>query len=318
MNAVEARALSKTFYATKKAGWIRRERTEVPAVTGVDLRIAVGEMVGCIGPNGAGKSTTIKMLTGVLQPTSGQLSVLGLTPLADRVQLARRMGVVFGQRSQLWWDLPLTESFSLLRHLHRVSAQDHASTLRWLSELLELGDLLPVAVRHLSLGQRMRAELAAALLHRPELLILDEPTIGLDVVSKFAVREALRTLNVEQGTTVLLTTHDLADIEHLCPRVVIIDHGKVIADGPIEDVVADSRSMRTLVVEFETQQAPLILEDVECTRAEGVQQWLRFDPAHLTVPQVLARVGEQARIRDLRIEEPQIEEVVRQIYLGGR
>ncbi len=309
--------LSKTFVVRRKTGVLRRERVEVAAVCGVNVHVAPGEMVGFIGPNGAGKSTTIKMLSGVLQPSGGNARVLGLTPLDDRVKLARRIGVVFGQRSQLWWDLPLADSFSLLRHMYRVSAADHRDTLTWLSDLLELGPLMSVAVRQLSLGQRMRGELAAALLHRPELVFLDEPTIGLDVVSKHAVREALEQLNRDQGTTVILTTHDLKDIERLCERVVIIDHGRVIIDGPLAAVVERLDSTRILVVDLDKVYPAMQLDGVECQRVEGSRQWLGFDGTKRSATDVLGALAAVADVRDISLEEPDIDAIVRRIYAGG-
>ena len=228
--AVHTVALRKVFHSRTKSGRIRREKRDVVAVEGIDLEIAAGSFVGVIGPNGAGKSTTIKMLTGILAPTSGEVRVLGHVPLRERTILAAKIGVVFGQRSQLWWDLPLVDSYTLLRHVYGVAAHDHRARLAELVERFDLGALLDQPVRTLSLGQRMRAELVAALAHRPPLLFLDEPTIGLDVVSKFAMRDALATINREHGTTILLTTHDLSDVERLCERVVIIDHGRIIRD----------------------------------------------------------------------------------------
>jgi ABC-2 type transport system ATP-binding protein len=235
--AISTKALRKVFSSRTKAGRVRRERRDVVAVEGIDLDVPQSAFVGVIGPNGAGKSTTIKMLTGILAPTSGDVHVLGHVPLRERTELAKRIGVVFGQRSQLWWDLPLADSFTLLRHIYRVPAPDHRVTLTDLVERFELGPLLDQPVRTLSLGQRMRAELVAALAHRPALLFLDEPTIGLDVVSKFAMRDALATINREHGTTVILTTHDLADVEKLCERVVIIDHGRIIRDQPLVNLL---------------------------------------------------------------------------------
>lgn len=314
--AVETSNLTKSFSVREKAGRLRRRMRTVEAVAGIDLRIAPGEMVGFIGPNGAGKSTTIKMLSGILSPTSGDVRVLGYVPLDERTRLARHIGVVFGQRSQLWWDLPLGESFKLLRHLYRVPEEEHAATMGWLGELFELRELLPVPVRALSLGQRMRGEIAASLAHRPDLLFLDEPTIGLDVVSKHAVRDALTHLNQERGTTVLLTTHDLSDVEHLCERVIIIDHGRVIEDGPLTELVDRLAGTRTLVVELDRAYPALELglEGVSCRRTEGTRQWLEFDRSVLTAADVLSAVSAQASVQDLSIEEPDIEEIVRRIY----
>lgn len=315
--AIETHGLGKSFLVRAKSERrMRRERREVVAVADVDLQVAAGEMVGFIGPNGAGKSTTIKMLTGVLASSAGSARVLGMHPLDERVRLAARIGVVFGQRSQLWWDLPLVDSFGLLRHIFRVPAGRHAATLAWLVELFSMGDTLSVPVRQLSLGQRMRGELVAALLHEPELLFLDEPTIGLDVVSKHAVREALGVLNRERGTTVILTTHDLADIEQLCERVVIIDHGRVIEDGRLDALVDRVGAERTLVVELDRAMPALVLAGVTCDRVEGRQQWLRFRRDVTTAAAVLAQVSAVADVRDLHLEEPEIDEIVRRIYLG--
>jgi ABC-2 type transport system ATP-binding protein len=232
--AVSAHQLSKSFRRPVKAGRFRRTHHEVTAVDAVDLSINVGEFVALIGPNGAGKSTTVKMLTGILAPSSGSLHVLDMVPLDERKQLASRLGVVFGQRSQLWWDLPLIESFGLLRHLYGLSHAAYRESFDDLCDRFALAELLSAPVRTLSLGQRMRAEVAAVLLHRPELLFLDEPTIGLDVVAKYAMRDALRTMHREHGTTIVLTTHDLSDVDQLCERVVIIDHGHIIRDCPID------------------------------------------------------------------------------------
>ena len=314
--AIDVVGLKKHFDVRAKSGRLRRTRQRVVAVEHVDLGVEPAEMVGFIGPNGAGKSTTIKMLTGILAPSSGNLRVLGHVPLDERTALAKRIGVVFGQRTQLWWDLPLAESFSLLRHVYRVPAADHARTMSWLTDLFDLGPLMAKPVRALSLGQRMRGEIAAALAHQPELLFLDEPTIGLDVVSKHAVRSALEQLNRERGTTVILTTHDLADIEQLCPRVVIIDHGRVIEDGSLDALVDRLGGTRTMVVELDSVQPNLVLDGVRCTRIEGTRQWLEFDRSRWTAAEVLSRVTEHADVRDLAIEEPDIEEIVRRIYVG--
>jgi len=307
-------AVRKTFTVRQRAGRIRRRRVEVCAVDGISLTMNRGELCGYIGPNGAGKSTTIKMLTGILVPTSGTIRVAGLDPSRSRLRLTRRIGVVFGQRTQLWWDLPLRDSFDLLRYVYRVPATRHRANLAAFSELLDLGPLLATPVRQLSLGQRMRAELAAALLHDPEILYLDEPTIGLDVVSKAAVREFLLQVNRERGMTILLTTHDLADIERLCSRVIVIDHGHIISDGTVEDIKTRFGDVRTLVVDLAEPCPPLDVPATEIVQVEGPRQWLRFQRDHTTAAAVIAQVADQAQIRDLAIEETHIEDVIRRIY----
>ena len=244
-----AEKLTKTFTAHRRVGRLRREREDFTAVDGIDLSVAAGELVGYIGPNGAGKSTTIKMLTGILTPTSGSLRVAGFEPQRERVRLARRIGVVFGQRTTLWWDLPLKDSFTLLERLYRIPPDRFAANLAYYTEALDLGPFLDRPVRQLSLGQRMRGDITAALLHDPAVVYLDEPTIGLDVVSKHAVREFLSDLNRRSGTTILLTTHDIADIERLCSRVIAIDHGRVTYDGSLDALRAD-RDLETVVREL--------------------------------------------------------------------
>lgn len=313
---VTTEGLSKTFDVRVKRGRVRREKRAVEAVRGVSFTVEAGEMVGYLGPNGAGKSTTIKMLTGILAPTGGHLEVAGLVPLRDRVALARRIGVVFGQRSQLWWDLPLAESFELLHHVYRTDAARHRANVAELVEMLDLHEQLPVPVRQLSLGQRMKGELVAALLHDPAVLFLDEPTIGLDVVSKHAVRQGLRRLVADRGVTVLLTTHDLVDVEELCPRVVIIDHGTVIYDGDLAALRQRHGRHRTLVVDLDRAVSPLAVPMAETVRVDGPRQWLRFDGAVTSAADVLAAVSAHAEVRDLTVEETDIEEVVRRIYQG--
>ena len=309
--------LTKTFSVRVKRGRLRRERKDVEAVRSVHFTVEPGEIVGYLGPNGAGKSTTIKMLTGILAPSGGRLEVAGLVPLRDRVALARRIGVVFGQRSQLWWDLPLQESFQLLHHVYRTDPVRHRANAAELVELLDLHEQLAVPVRQLSLRQRMKGELVAALLHDPAVLFLDEPTIGLDVVSKHAVRQGLRQLVAERGVTVLLTTHDLIDVEELCPRVVIIDHGTVIYDGDLDELRTRHGRFRTLVVDLVGAVGPLVVPLADTVKVDGPRQWLRFDGGVTSAAAVLAAVSEQAEVRDLSVEETDIEEVVRRIYEGG-
>ena len=309
--------LTKRFDVRVKKGRVRREKRAVDAVLDVGFSVERGEMVGYLGPNGAGKSTTIKMLTGILAPTSGRIEVDGLVPLRDRVALARRIGVVFGQRSQLWWDLPLRDSFELLHHVYRTDRARHRANLDELVTMLDVGGQLDTPVRQLSLGQRMKGELVAALLHEPSVLFLDEPTIGLDVVSKHAVREGLRRLVDDRGVTVLLTTHDLADVEQLCERVVIIDHGRVIYDGGLDALRARHGRERTLVVDLVEPHAALVVDGAEVVKVDGPRQWIRFDGAAVSAADVLAAVYRQADVRDLSVEETDIDEVVRRIYTGA-
>src|SRR5215831_4840370 len=258
MALIEAERLEKTFrVAHTRRGLLGalssivvRDYHDVHAVRDISFQIGPGEMVGCVGPNGAGKSTTIKMLTGILVPSAGHLEVFGQVPYRRRKQIARRIGVVFGQRTQLWWDLPLIDSLELLRYVYRVPAERYARNLRGLCDLLDLDPFLRTPVRQLSLGQRMRGDLAAALLHEPQILYLDEPTIGLDVVAKHRIRDFLRTINRDEGATILLTTHDMSDVEQLCSRLLIIDHGTLLYDGSLEQIRGRLGTERTLVVDL--------------------------------------------------------------------
>jgi ABC-2 type transport system ATP-binding protein len=323
VSIIEVQDLRKVFDVARRRkgargplGWVRRERMPVRAVDGVSFTVERGEMVGYIGPNGAGKSTTIKMLTGILVPSGGLVRVAGLDPVRRRIELTRRIGVVFGQRTQLWWDLPLRDSFELLRHIYRVPRDRYQQNLDAFVELLDLGPVLGTPVRQLSLGQRMRGDLTAALLHDPEILYLDEPTIGLDVVGKARMREFLARLNQERGVTVLLTTHDMADIERLCRRMMIIDHGHVIYDGDLEAIKNRFGGERTLIVDLEEPGPPIDVPGAEVVKVDGPRQWLRFRRADTTAADLVAAVAARVRLVDLTIEEPQIEDIVRRIYEG--
>ena len=309
---IEVEHLSKQFVVRR--GRLRRERVNVDAVKDISFRVERGELLGYLGPNGAGKSTTIKMLTGILVPSSGHVSVGGLDPSKQRIQLARRIGAMFGQRVQLWWDLPLIDSFELLRHIYKVPADRYRTSLARFREVLELDPFLHTPVRQLSLGQRIRGELTASMLHDPELLFLDEPTIGLDVVAKQRVRDFLIEINRERGVTVLLTTHDLGDIERLCKRLLVIDQGQLIWDGAIDDLKERYGAERLLIVDLEEAVPPLQIEGARVEKVDGARQWLRFrgPAADLT-----ARVASAARLVDLQIAEPDIEEIVRRIYGTG-
>ncbi|WTQ59653.1 ATP-binding cassette domain-containing protein [Streptomyces sp. NBC_00158] len=308
--------VEKVFDVRRRVGLMRRERRQVRAVDGIGFEIARGEMVGYIGPNGAGKSTTIKMLTGILTPSAGRLRVAGIDPARERMRLAHRIGVVFGQRTTLWWDLPLKDSYGLMRRMYRIPAARFAENLERCVERLDLAELLDVPVRQLSLGQRMRGDIAAALLHDPEVLYLDEPTIGLDVVSKAKVREFLRQLNEEQGTTVLLTTHDLQDIEQLCERVMVIDHGRLMYDGALGGLHAlGEGSERTLVVDLERELPPVEVAGARVVKVEGPRQWLAF-PAGESAAPLVAAVAARYPLVDLSVRDPDIEDVIARMYAG--
>ncbi|MFH9476655.1 ATP-binding cassette domain-containing protein [Streptomyces anulatus] len=313
--------VEKVFQVRRRTGLLRRERREVRAVDGISFQVARGEMVGYIGPNGAGKSTTIKMLTGILTPSGGRLRVAGIDPSRERTRLAHRIGVVFGQRTTLWWDLPLRDSYRLMHRMYRIPDRRYRENLDRCVELLDLGELLEVPVRQLSLGQRMRGDIAAALLHDPEVLYLDEPTIGLDVISKAKVRQFLKELNTERGTTVLLTTHDLTDIEQLCNRVMVIDHGRLMYDGSLAGLHEVGESERMLVVDLESELPPIVLESegagggpaLRAVKVEGPRQWLAF-PAAASAAPLVARIAADYPLVDLSVREPDIEAVIARMY----
>ncbi|MFJ1568449.1 ATP-binding cassette domain-containing protein [Streptomyces erythrochromogenes] len=310
--------VEKVFDVRRRVGLMRREKRQVRAVDGISFAVARGEMVGYIGPNGAGKSTTIKMLTGILTPSGGRLRVAGIDPARERVRLAQRIGVVFGQRTTLWWDLPLKDSYGLMRRMYRVPRARFEENLERCVDRLDLAELLDVPVRQLSLGQRMRGDIAAALLHDPDVLYLDEPTIGLDVVSKAKVRGFLRQLNEEHGTTVLLTTHDLQDIEQLCERVMVIDHGRLMYDGALGGLhTAGSvgESERTLVVDLERELAPISVPGARVVKVEGPRQWLAF-PAGASAAPLVSAVAAEYPLVDLSVREPDIEDVIARMYAG--
>jgi ABC-2 type transport system ATP-binding protein len=323
---VQVRDLVKVFRVTRKEpglkgalkGLFRSETSQLRAVDGVSFSLERGEMVGYIGPNGAGKSTTIKMLTGILTPTSGDVVVDGMVPWRDRRVYTKRIGVVFGQRTQLWWDIAVVESFRLLREIYGVSESDYAARMKEFDDLLEIGRFLHQPVRKLSLGERMRCDLAASLLHSPPLLFLDEPTIGLDVVAKSNVRAFLSEVNRRDGTTVILTTHDLDDIEELCRRVVIIDRGQVLYDGVLQGL--RDRHLPEARIRFDIRNTPGTdpgFLDVGGRRAERVgknRYQVVVDKRTDTAADAIREIVNRYPVVDLSVSEPDIEEVVTRIY----
>lgn len=323
MDAISVRNLCKRFriYAASSANerkrGVRRRRRTVEALDDVSFDIAPGELVGYIGPNGAGKSTTVKILSGILVPDSGSVTVGGLVPWKRRIEHVARIGVVFGQRTQLWWDLPVIESYSLLRHIYRVPEQLFRDSLDRMTGLLGLEPLLGVPVRQLSLGQRMRCEIAASLLHSPRILFLDEPTIGLDAEAKLAVRDFIRTINVEQGITVILTTHDLDDIEQLCSRVMVIGHGRLISDGPLSALRERVNRERRLTVDLADDRAVIAIPGVRVLSHDGSHQVLGFDPATIPAHRLIAEISSRHRVLDLTVEYPPIEEIVADYYASA-
>jgi ABC-2 type transport system ATP-binding protein len=322
MPQILVEALAKTYRVAERApglggalrGLVRRRWREIHALADVTFSLEAGELLAFIGPNGAGKSTTVKILSGILRPTSGRVEVNGLVPYENRVRHVARIGVVFGQRSQLWWDLPVIDGFDLLADIYRVAPAQYRQRRDELVAMLRLEPLLDQPVRQLSLGQRMRAEFAAALLHDPSILFLDEPTIGLDAPSKLAVRDFVRRLNREQGVTVLLTTHDMHDVEALAKRVIVIGQGRLLTDGPFESLRAGVFTERRLYIDFAGPAPEIAMPGVTVrARAERSLE-LAFDPANIPTPKLIAAIATQHAVEDIHVDEPAIEEVITRFY----
>ena len=318
---IQLKNITKTFRIAKrdpglKAAFkslLHKEFTEVKALQNVSFTIEDGEMVGYIGPNGAGKSSTIKIMSGVLTPDSGECVINGRTPWLDRVNHVREIGVVFGQRSQLWWDVPVIDSFELLRDIYKVPQPVYKSNLNDMTELLHIGDIINTPVRQLSLGQRMRCEIAASLLHDPKILFLDEPTIGLDAVSKIAVRDFIKTLNQEKKTTVILTTHDMQDIEALTERILLIGNGRILIDGPLSELKNKHSSHKILTVDYSGAKLPLLSKMQVLKDLDGHAQIL-IDTHELSVSDAIAQISGIVDIKDISVEGQSIDEIVVSLY----
>ncbi len=325
MSLIEVNHLYKEFQIAKRqAGlWgalrslLRREYLTKTAVRDVSFAVNQGEMVGYVGPNGAGKSTTIKMLTGILVPTSGEIRVNNLIPYKERQKNARQIGVVFGQRTQLWWDLPTIESFELLKQVFQIPDHRYKQNMATFADILGLDEFLNTPVRQLSLGQRMRADIAASLLHDPLILFLDEPTIGLDVLAKERMRQFITEINRERGVTVILTTHDMSDIEKLCRRMILIDNGQVMYDGELALIKDLFGKERVLIVDLEGETDSFSVAGAQLVKEEGNRKWLRFNRELTTVSQLINRISEKYEIKDLTIKDTEIEEMIRHIYEKG-
>ncbi|MCI5565439.1 MAG: ATP-binding cassette domain-containing protein [Clostridiales bacterium] len=316
MRYITVNHLEKTFIVRKKRekGRLLREKTQLHALNDVSFTIDRGELVGYIGPNGAGKSTTVKILSGILTPDGGEASVGGLVPWQERKKHVQRIGVVFGQRMQLWWDVPILDSFSLLRDIYRVPQAQYRQRLDELVEALELQALLRTPLRLMSLGQRMRSELCASLLHSPELLFLDEPTIGLDAVSKLALRDFLKRENRENGTTILLTTHDMEDIAALCPRVMVLGHGRKLFDGALPELLARYDTQRVMRVRY---AAPATLPPLPAgcdARREGDEFLISYDPAKASMAQLLSALQRAGEIRSLTAQPQNVDHLIAAMY----
>lgn len=326
MPVINVKDLTKVFKIPKKEpglggavkGLFYPHYAKKTAVDGINFQLEAGEIVGYIGVNGAGKSTTIKMLTGVLMPTSGSIDVLGRDPHRQRVENARDIGVVFGQRTQLWWDLALIESLNLIAKIYDVHPVKYRLMLNKFTETLELGELLKTPIRNMSLGQKMRSELAAALIHEPRVVYLDEPTIGLDLLVKERIRDFIKAECIAKGMTVILTTHDLGDIEELCRRVIIIDNGRIIYDGPIETIKQRFGKYREITFETAESVHDLDLpEGAQLISTENYRVQIRFDRTVSSASRVTSMVMNQIEVRDFSLSEPELSDIVRQIYNGA-
>lgn len=326
---IEMQEVNKTFkQAVKEPGLagalkhiVTQEYNYKEAVKDISIQIAEGEAVAYVGPNGAGKSTTIKMMSGILHPTSGTIKVCGIEPYKKRIENAKNIGVVFGQRTQLWWDIPIRETYTLLRDVYELTEEQYKKQLDMLVNLLEMGDFLHLPARKLSLGQRMRADLAAALIHNPKILYLDEPTIGLDIVIKKKIRNFLRELNKENHTTLLLTTHDLEDIEDICGRIVIIDSGALVYDGHLGEMKDKYARERALVIETTTpiEDINARLAGFSAVRVENLgdnRTKMYFDRFEIRAAELLNKFSQDYEIVDFKIDEPKIETVIMKMYAG--
>ena len=316
MSYIQAENLRKVFTVRKKRekGGLLREKQTVEAIRDVSFSVETGEMVGYIGPNGAGKSTTVKILSGILTPDGGTATVGGRIPWKDRKQHVRRIGVVFGQRTQLWWDVPVQDNFDLLKDIYRIPEADYRERLKELADALQMEPLLRTPLRQLSLGQRMRAELCGSLLHRPELLFLDEPTIGLDAVSKLALRDFLKWENREQGTTVLLTTHDMEDIVALCPRVMVLGHGRKLFDGALSALLGRYDRVRTVTVRYEEEDArPELPAGISVTR-DGGSLTITYAPEEYPTAEMIARLQQAGTVREMTMQPRNTDHLVADMY----
>ena len=298
----------------------------IAAVDGISFEVEKGEVLGFIGPNGAGKSTVIKMLTGILTPTSGSCTINGKNPTVDRKKYVKEIGVVFGQRTQLWWDLPLVETYTVLKEIYEIEEERFRERMAFLNDVLELGDFISSPVRTLSLGQRMRADIAASMLHSPKVLFLDEPTIGLDVVVKDNIRRAIMKINKEEQTTVILTTHDISDIELLCDRIVMIDHGRNVYDGSLRELKRNYGQMRELTFEADPasdltaeafrRELKLSDDDISIKNDKNVFT-IRFNSDSMPVGDMLNHTLSLTKVKDIAVKDADIEEIIRRLYKEG-
>jgi len=317
--------INKSFYISQRAegmrgaisGLFHRRRKEIKALENISFNVEKGEIVGYIGPNGAGKSTTIKILSGILTPDSGTCLVNGRIPWKERISHVSGIGVVFGQRTQLWWDLPVIESFKLLKAIYKIPDTLFESNKKELTELLQLEKFIDTPVRQLSLGQRMRCEIAASLLHSPEILFLDEPTIGLDALSKLALRDFIKKINREKKVTVILTTHDMDDIEALCKRILVIGEGKIFLDGTIDDLRKNLRDERRLMIEMDREINDFRDSQAEIISIEGNRVELRFNPSEISAADLVRKIMDNYAVKDIFVENIPIEEIIAQLYTSS-
>ena len=322
MNVIEVKDLKKYFVINKRDSGmkgifksiIHPERIIKKAVDGINFNVGKGEIIGFIGPNGAGKSTTIKMMTGILVPTEGTVTVNGIIPYKYRKENAKRIGVVFGQRTQLWWNLPVRESFDLIRTIYRIPTEMYSKNISLFEEVLEMNELIDIPVRQLSLGQRMRVEIAASLLHNPDIIYLDEPTIGLDVVVKENIRNFISKINKETGVTIILTTHDMSDIEKLCNRIIIIDKGLIIYDGNIANIKNMFGKDRILIVDFEEEAENLRVEVGKVIKTEGTRKHILFNRDDISAIDLISDISKKFKIKDFALQETEIENIISHIY----
>ena len=319
---IEVKNLIKDFKTVKKEKGLtgafkslfKSEKKIVRAVDDISFDIQQGETVGYIGPNGAGKSTTIKMMSGILQPSSGIVLIGGINPHKERKKVVRNLGVVFGQRTQLYWDLRLGESFELLKRIYRIPDDLYNKNIALMDEILNIGELSDTPVRQLSLGQRMRGDLAAAILHSPPVLFLDEPTIGLDIDGKYAIRKFIKDINSAYRTTIILTTHDLDDIKELCSRIIVINHGKIVEDGSLNNLIGKISPVRKLIVDFYGEHELIPHPKAKITKKEGARVWFEFEKDRITAAELIDDISKQYTIKDLSLEEADIEDIIRTVY----